>query len=204
MSRPRTRSQGPPEMEGSEEDQPTRVQRRMSRELQVRLETLRLLPARYSEGGKSSQLWQQTVRPASVTLRPLSTIPPASRLHSIMGVQKTKEVSTRFKKYHAVPMHNSTAEDGKQNHTAGLTLPRPEDVDDTDLEAVEGTLANRDAREDRLLFPVTNGQGTTDNLHDMTLPSANTFRMINSEDKWLRRYLPDGHNSQIGNVIVLP
>ena len=121
-----------------------------------------------------------------------------------MGVQITKEVSTRFNKYHAVPMHNSTAEDGKQNHTLDLTLPRPEDVDDTDLEVteiVEGTSANRDTSEDRLLFPVTNGQGTTGNLHDMTLPSANMFRMINSEDKWFRRYLPDGHNSQIGNVI---
>ena len=113
MSRPRARSQGPPEMEGSEEDQPTTAQRRMSRELQVKLETLRLLPARYSKGGKSSQLWQQTVskmaRPATMTLRPLSTIPPTSRLNSIMGVQITKEVSTRFNKYHAVPMHNSTA-----------------------------------------------------------------------------------------------
>ena len=195
-------------MEGSEEGQPTTVQRRMSRELQVRLETLRLLPARYSKGGESSQLWQQTaskmVRPASVTLRPLMMIPPASRLNSIMGVQITKEVSTRFNKYHTVPMHNSTAEDGKQNHTTGLTLPRPKDVDDTDLEVteiVEGTLANRDASKDRLLFPATNGKGTTDNLHDMTLPSANMFRMVNSEDKWLRRYLPDGHNSQIGNVI---
>ena len=180
----------------------------MSRELQVRLETLRLLPARYSKGGESLKLWQQTeskmARPGSVTLRPLSMIPPASRSNSIMGVQITKEVSTRFNKYHAVPMHNSTAEDGKQNHTMGLTLPRPEDLDDTDLEVteiVEGTLANRDASEDRLLFPVTNGQGTTGNLHDMTLLSANTFRTINSEDKWLRRYLPDGHNSQIGNVI---
>ena len=208
MSRPRTRSQGPPEMEGSEEDQPTTVQRRMSRELQVSLETLRLLPARYSEGDKSSQLWQQTIskmaRPASVTLRPLSMIPLTSRSNSIMGVQITKEVSTRRNKYHTVPMHNSTAEDGKQNHTLGLTLPRPEDVDDTDLEVaeiVEGTSANKDASKDRLLFPATNGQGTAGNLHDMTLPSANTFRMINSEDKWLRRYLPDGHNSQIGNVI---
>ena len=62
-------------------------------------------------------------------------------------------------------------------------------------------MANRDASKDKLLFPVTNGQGTTGNLHGMTLPSANTFRMINSEDKWLKRYLPDGHNSQIGNVI---
>ena len=191
MSRPRTRSQGPPEMKGSEEDHPTTAQRRMSRELQVKLETLRLLPARYSKGGKSLQLWQQMVskmvRPAHMTLRQLSTIPSTSRLNSVMGVQITKEVSTRFNKYHTVPMHNSTAKDGKQNHTLGLTLPRPEDVDDTDLEVteiVEGTLANRDTSKDRLLFPVTNGQGTTSNLHDMTLPSANTFKMINSEDKW--------------------
>ena len=100
MSRPRTRSHGPPEMDGSEEDQPTTAQRRMSRELQVRLETLRLLPARYSEGGKPSQLQQQTAsktaRPASVTLRPPSTIPLASRSNSVMGIQTTKDVSTRF------------------------------------------------------------------------------------------------------------
>ena len=35
----------------------------------------------------------------------------------------------------------------------------------------------------------------------MTLSSANTFRTINSEDRWLKRYLPDGHNNQIGNII---
>ena len=153
MSRPRTRSQGPPEMKGSEENQPTTAQRRMSRELQVRLETLRLLPARYSEGDKSSQLWQQTVRLASVTLIPLLMIPLTARLNSVMGVQITKEVSTRFNKYHAVPIHNSTAEDGKQNHTLSLTLPRPEDLDDMDLEVaeiVEGTLANRDASDVRV------------------------------------------------------
>ena len=188
----------------------------MSRELQVRLETLRLLPARYSEGGETSQLQQQTasktVRPASVTLRPPSTIPPTSRLNSVMGIQTTREVSTRFSKYHVVPMHNSTAKDGKQNHTTGLVLPRPEDVDETDLEVteiVEGTVANRDGSkpglrettQDRLLFPGTDGQSTTDNLHNMALPSANTFRTINSEDRWLKRYLPDGHNNQIGNII---
>ena len=139
-----------------------------------------------------------------MTLRLPSTIPPASRSNSVLGFQSTKEVSTRFNKYHTVPMHNSMAEDGKPNHTMGLTLPSPEDVDDTDLEVaeiVEGTLANQNASEDRLLYPATNGQGTTGDLHDMTLPSTNTFRMINSEDKWLKRYLPDGHNSQIGNVI---
>ena len=141
MSKPRTRSQGPPEIDSSEEDQPTTAQRRMSRELQVRLETLRLLPARYSEGGETLQLQQQTasktVRPASMTLRPLSTILPTSRLNSVVGIQTTREVSTRFSKYHVVPMHNSTAEDGKQNHTTGLVLPRPEDVDETDMEVAD-------------------------------------------------------------------
>ena len=65
-----------------------------------------------------------------------------------------------------------------------------------------------EATPDRFLFgasqrsnyPATDGR-TTDNIHNLTLPSANTFRTINSEDKWLKRYLQDGHNSQIGNVI---
>ena len=84
-----------------------------------------------------------------------------------------------------------------QNHTMGFALPRSDDVDETDLEVaeiVEGTVANRNVTEDRLLFPVSNGQSTTDSLHDMTLPSANTFRTIDSENRWLKRYLPDGHN----------
>ena len=96
-----------------------------------------------------------------------------------------------------------------QNHTTGLVLSRPEDVVETDLEVteiVEKTTANRDVSkpglretiQDRSLFPETDGQNTSDN---MTLPSANTFRTINSEDRWLKRYLPDGHNSHIGNVI---
>ena len=33
-----------------------------------------------------------------------------------------------------------------------------------------------------------------------TLPAANTFTIIQGEDKLLKRYLPDGHNSQIGNI----
>ena len=93
-------------------------------------------------------------------------------------------------------------------------------MDETDLEVaeiVEGMMANRNTSEPRMReatpdgfsfgtshrpnYSVTYGQNTTDNLHNLTLPSANTFRTINSEDKWLKRYLPDGHNSQIGNVI---
>ena len=83
MSRPRTRSQGLPEMEDGEEDQQTMTQRRMSRELQVRLETLRLLPTRQNDGSDPTELQQPTPskkeRPASMTLRPPSTIPPTSR-----------------------------------------------------------------------------------------------------------------------------
>ena len=82
-----------------------------------------------------------------------------------------------------------------------------EDVDETDLditEIVEGMTANRNTSEprlreetpDRFLFsmshrpnyPATDGHSTTDNLHNLTLPSANTFRMINSEDRWLKRW----------------
>ena len=117
-------------------------------------------------------------------------------------------------------MHKSTAKDGKQNHITYLVQPRPEDMDETDLEVaeiVEGTMSNRntsklrigEATPDRFLFgtlqrsnyPTTDGQSTSDNIHNLTLPLANTFRTINSEDKWLKRYLPDGHNSKIGNVI---
>ena len=152
----------------------------------------------------------KTVRQASMTLRPPSMIPPASRLNSVMGIQTTREVSTKFSKYHVVPMHNSTAKYGKQNHTTSLVQPRSEDMDETDLEVaeiVEGMMSNRktsklrigEATPDRFLFgtwqrsnyPVTDGQCTTDNIHNLTLPSANTFRTINSEDKWLKRYLPD-------------
>ena len=32
------------------------------------------------------------------------------------------------------------------------------------------------------------------------LPAANTFTAIWSDNKWLKRYLPGGHNSQIGNM----
>ena len=52
MSRPRTRSQGPLETEivdGSKESQHIATQRRLSRELQVRLETL----GRSTQGGQT-------------------------------------------------------------------------------------------------------------------------------------------------------
>ena len=35
--------------------------------------------------------------------------------------------------------------------------------------------------------------------NESTMPAVNTFATIRGEDEWLKRYLPDGHNSQIGN-----
>ena len=108
MSRPRTRSQGPPETEiteGSEELQHIITQRRLPRELQVRLETLRFYPAQGSEGKEALvSSHQQTAtmvkRLASVILRPPSTILSASRPSSALGIQPFREVSTRFSQHH--------------------------------------------------------------------------------------------------------
>ena len=44
---------------------------------------------------------------------------PASRSNSALGIAIPGEISTKFNQYHVVPIHNSTVEDGKQNHTKG-------------------------------------------------------------------------------------
>ena len=77
------------------------------------------------------------MRPASAMLRPPSTILPALRSNSTLGTLVPREVSTKFNQYHVVPIHNSTVEDGKQNHITGLTLPRNQDNEETDLEVAE-------------------------------------------------------------------
>ena len=198
MSRPRTRSQGPLETEivdGSEESQHILTQRRLSRELQVRLEILRFYPAQGSEGKEASVSSQQQTattvkRPASIILRPLSTIPSASRPNSALGIQPLREVSTRFSQHHVVPMHNSTAEDGKQGHTISLVTLHTEDIDITDMEVAEIVEA---------VMPMTD---TSDqSTHNFTMPPANTFSTVNIEDQWLRRYIPDGKNSQICDMV---
>ena len=215
MSRPRTRSKGPPETEivdGSKESQHIITQRRLSRELQVRLETLRFYPARGSEGKEplvsSHQQTATTVkRPASVTLRPLSPIPSASRPNSALGIQPLREVSTRFSQHHVVPMHNSTAENGKQGHTISLVTPQTEDIDITDMEVAEIVEAampmmdTSDQSTDRDNTTMTKNPGITGEQHNLTTPPANTFRTVNIEDQWLRRYIPDGKNSQICDMV---
>ena len=180
----------------------------MSRELQVRLETLRFYPAWGSEGKEASVLsQQQTVttvkRPASIILRPLSTIPLASRPNSTLGIQQLREVSTRFSQHHVVPMHNSMAEDGKQGHTISLVTPRTEDIDIMDMEVAEIVEAatpmmdTSDQSTDRNNTMRTKNPGITREPHNFTMPPANTFRTVNIEDQWLKRYIPDGKNSQI-------
>ena len=214
MSRPRTRSQGPPETEivdGSEESQHIATQRRLSREFQVRLETLRLYPAQSSKGKEASVSSQQQTattvkRPASVILRPPSTIPLASRPNSALGIQ-LREVSTRFSQHHVVPMHNSTAEDGKQGHTISLITPHAEDIDITDMEvaeiveAVTPTMDTSDQSTDRNNTMTTKNPGITREPCNFTMPPANTFRTVNIEDQWLKRYIPDGKNSQICDMV---
>ena len=100
MSQPRTRSQGPPETETCEEafeepmtTSPSAAQRKMSQELQIKLEVLKLHPVQSSKEGETSQTLMRTARPASAMLRPPSTIPPALRPSSVMGTLVSREVS---------------------------------------------------------------------------------------------------------------
>ena len=152
------------------------------------------------------------MRPASVTLRQPSTILPTSRLNSTLDTLVPREVSTKFNQYHVVPTHNSTVEDGKQNHITELMLPRNQDNDETDLEVPEivvGTASTspRSGPEEGAVsldnfFNVSDKPIETENygLNKIAVPAVNTFTAIRSDDEWLKRYLPDDHNSQIGNV----
>ena len=109
----------------------------MSQELQVKLEVLKLYPTQEDKERETSQMQPELTKSTSETLRPPSTILPASRSNSAWGIVILGEVSTKFNQYHVVPIRNSTVEDGKQNHTTGLTIPRNKDNDETDLEIAE-------------------------------------------------------------------
>ena len=216
MSQPRTRSQEPPDTEVREDIEESVIpgssptERRMSRELQVKLEVLKLYPAQKDKEGETSQMQPELTRSTSETLRPPSMILPALRSNSALGIVILAEVSTKFNQYHIVPIHNSTVEDGKQNHTTGLTIPRNQVNDETDLEVAEivaGTAS---------MSPLSRPEeASPDNFFDASdkptgmesyrpnesrMPAVNTFITIRGEDEWLKRYLPDGQNSQIGNV----
>ena len=106
----------------------------MSQELQVKLEVLKLYPIQKDKERETSQMQPELTKSTSETLRPPSTILPPSRSNSALGIVILGQVSTKFNQYHVVSIHNSTVEDGKQNHTTGLTIPRNQDNDETDLE----------------------------------------------------------------------
>ena len=158
------------------------------------------------------QIQLRLMRPASAMLRPPSTIPPTSRSNSVLGTLVPREVSTKFNHCHVIPIHNSTVEDGKQNHITGLTLPRNQDNDETDLEVAEivvGTASmSPTSGPEEGAVSLDNFLDASDKpietknygLNESTVPAANTFTAIRGDDEWLKRYLPDGHNSQIGNV----
>ena len=152
----------------------------------------------------------ELTRSISETLRPPSAILPALRSDSALGIVILGEVSTKFNQYHIVSIHNSTVEDGKQNHTARLTIPRNQDNNETDLEVaqiVAGTASMSPSSRPEEASP-DNFFDASDKPMDMenytpnesTMPAANMFVTIRGGDEWLKRYLPDGHNSQIGNV----
>ena len=147
----------------------------------------------------------ELTRSTSETLRPPSTIPPASRPNSALGIVIPGEVSTKFNQYQAVPIDNSTVEDGKQNHTTGLTIPRNQDNDETDLEVAEivaGTASTSPYSRPEEASP-DNFFDASDKPTDMenyrpnksTMPAVNMFTTIRGEDEWLKRYLSDGHKS---------
>ena len=191
---------------------PAIAERRLSQELQAKLEVLRLHPAQNGEEDETVETVPRMTRSANTTPRPPSIIPPTSRSNSVLGTLVPREASTRFSQYHAVPMHNYTAEDSNQNHTLGLVVPRNQDSDETDLEVTEiiaSTASNSPASRP------ADGEMSLDNFFDVshkpmevnvyeqdksTIPAANTFTAIQSSNEWLKRYLPDVQNSQLGNI----
>ena len=133
-------------------------------------------------------------------------------MNSTLGTLVPREVSTKFNQYHVVPIHNSTVENGKQNHITELTLPRNQDNDETDLEVAEivagtASMSATSGPEEGAISPdifidASDKPIETENygLNKITIHAVNTFTAIRGDDEWLKRYLPDGHNNQIGNV----
>ena len=170
-----------------------------------------MYPAQNDKEEETLQMQLRLMRPTSATLRPPSTILPTLRSNSALGTLVPRELSTKFNQYHVVPIHNSIVEDGKQNNIMGLTLLRNQDNDETDLEVAEivGTASTsptsgpeEGAVSPDNLFNASDKPIETENyeLNKITVPGVNTFTAIRGDDEWFKRYLPDGHNSQIGNV----
>ena len=193
------RSQGPPDAENSEGTEesavssPSLAERRMSQELQVKLEVLKLYPAQNNKEEETLQMQSKLMRSASAP----STIPPTLRSNSTLGTLVPRKVSTKFHQYHVVPIHNSTVEDGKQNHITGLTLPKNQDNDETDLEVaaiVVGTASmsptsgpEEGAVSPDNFFDASDKPIEIENYgsNEITIPAVNTFTAIRGDNEWL-------------------
>ena len=99
------------------------------------------------------------------------------------------------------------AEDGKQGHTISLVIPCTEDIDIKDIEVAEivevamPMIDTSDQSTDRNNTMMTKNPGITGEQYNFTALPSNTFRTVNIEDKWLKRYIPDGKNSQICDMV---
>ena len=173
---------------------------------------MKLYPAQNKTEEETLQMQLRLMRSASAMLRPPSTILPTLRSNSTLGTLVPREVSTKFNQYHVVPIHNSTVEDGKQNRITGLTLPRNQDNDETDLEVAEivvrtASMSPTSGPEEGAVSP-DHFFDASDKLietekygsNKIIILAVKTFTAIRGDNEWLKRYLQDVHNSQIGNV----
>ena len=69
------------------------------------------------------------------------------------------------------------------------------------VEAATPMTNTSDQVTDRNNTMTTKNPGITGEPHNFTTPPANTFRAVNIEDQWLKRYIPDGKNSQICDMV---
>ena len=69
------------------------------------------------------------------------------------------------------------------------------------VEAATPMMDTSDQSTDRNNTMMTKNPGITGEPHNFTMPPANTFRTVNIEDQWLKRYIPDGKNSQICDMV---
>ena len=69
------------------------------------------------------------------------------------------------------------------------------------VEVVTPMTDTSDQSTDRDNTMTTMNPGITGEQHNLTMPPANTFRTVNIEDQWLRRYISDGKNSQICDMV---
>ena len=69
------------------------------------------------------------------------------------------------------------------------------------MEAVMPSMDTSDQFTDKNNITMMKNPGITGEQHNCNMLPANTFRTVNIEDQWLRRYILDGKNSQICDIV---